>query len=479
MRLEDMKHDFPSMPEEIREMIEREVDRQVKTERPEFQRRGRAAGRTIAASVAAVMILGTTVFAGARAYRVSRNSVGEHGVEVKITNETGEDTAQKALEIPNVRMEVGYLPDGMVQKEEGKYSYEDALAKGGVSLLLYKMDTGDEKFSVRHEDVQSSEDVTINGYEGVYLESPSLSEDDISFNQRLYVAYTDVHYVLEMYIASDVAKEEAVKIAEGIRLTAADDGENEGIVSAWNWSDYQKGLEESRQQEAEDFDKSYAVAKEEMENTHAVGEGFLVEKESGLFAKITDVQVADDLSLLDPARTDEEMKGETDENGKLLPADIQYVRKGSADVLSEAVSSRQVPQKLVYVTAEYTNTGTEELSDVLFFGSLLRICEQDGQMRMPSGDGYLFEKPQDGDAWTDAVNRGMSAFWEMQYYDAHGGERGNNYMDRLQPGETKTVHMAWIVTEEELEFLHVSLNPSGGLEFSESSLETGYVDIRQ
>ena len=38
MRLEDMKHEFPKMPEEMRKMIEREVEKQVKTERPQFGR---------------------------------------------------------------------------------------------------------------------------------------------------------------------------------------------------------------------------------------------------------------------------------------------------------------------------------------------------------------------------------------------------------------------------------------------------------
>lgn len=465
------------MPEEMREMIEREVDRQVKTEHASFKRSGRVAGRTIAASVAAVMILGTTAFAGVRAYRMRQEPVGDYGVEVNITKEKGKEVGKGQVEIPNVKMEVGYLPDGMVQTEEGKYSYEENLAKGGISLLLYKMDTGDEKFLVRHEDVLTSEDVTINGHEGVYLASPQLYEDDITFNQRLYVAYTDVHYVMEMFIASDVAKEEALKMAEGIRLVPTDE-ENGEIVSTCNWSDYQKGQDESAGQ-TEESDARVVVAKEEMANTHAVGESFLVDKENALSAKITDVQIADDLSLLDPAHTDEDMKKETGDDGKLIPADIQYVKEGSANALSEVISSRQAPQKLVYATVEYTNTGTKELSDVLFFGNLLRIAEKDGQMEMSDSFGYLFESPSEGDAWTNVCNRGYSSLYEMQYYDVTGGERGNNYIDSILPGETKTVHMGWIVTEEELDYLYVSLDTFGGAEFSDSSLEMGYVDIRR
>lgn len=474
MRLEDLKHEFPAMPKEMREMIEREVEKQVKTEHPRFKRGTKAAGRTIAASVAAVMLLGTTVFAGVRAYRLRQEPAGTHGVEVKITNEG--DKAETPLEIPDVKMEVGYLPEGMVQTEEGKYSYEEDLYKGGISLLLYKMDTGDEKFEVVHDDISLSENFTVNGYEGVYLESPNLYEDDISFNQRIYVAYTDVHYVLEMYAASDVAKEEAVKIAEGIKLIPAGDGEGAANVSACNWSEYQEAAAANEQYDASDLETESTVAEEKMANTHAVGERFPSGQE-GLTLKVTDVQVADDISLLNPALVDEELKNETDENGNLLPADIQYIKEGDADSLSEVVRSRQVPQKLVYVTVEYANEGEEELSDVLFMGTLERITKKDGQMHMSMG--YSYEEPKEGDAWSIACNRGLSAYQEMYYYDVFGGERNNNYIDSILPGETKTVHMGWIVTEEELGFLYLNLDTYGGMEFSESSLALGYVDIRQ
>ena len=148
---------------------------------------------------------------------------------------------------------------------------------------------------------------------------------------------------------------------------------------------------------------------------------------------------------------------------------------GDTDSLSEEISSREVPQKLIYATIEYQNTSSEEMTDVLFFGELARIRENGGQMQI-LGD----EAPSEGDAWDRAVHHGLSASWEMVFYDVHGGERGNNYIESLKPGETATVHMAWVVTEEELGTLYLTLDPSGGAyEFTESSLSIGYVDIRQ
>lgn len=489
MRFEDMKYDFPKMPEEMRNMIETEVKRQL-TVNGQHPHKGRwAVGKTLAASIAAVMFLGTTAFAGVSIYRMQREPVGDYGVNVKISETEGSQadaegtkTAQEPFEIPDVKMEVGYLPDGMVQTETGKYSFKDNLYKGGVSIVFYRMDTGDGQFEMLHGDVLASEDISVNGHEGVYLQYPHLYEEETTFDQRIYVAYTDVHYVMEMYAASDVTKEEAIKIAEGIRLLPAEGQQDGNYVSALNWSAYLQSKEDIQSEQTE-FAARITATKEEMKNTHAVGESFSVEKTGidayeGLTAKVASVQVADNISLLDPAYIKEELRNETDADGKLLPATIQYIKAGSTEALSEVVKSRQVPQKLVYATVEYTNTGEKELSDVLFAGDLARMQKEQGQMRMLTGQSY--EEPTDGDTWTMAANRGLSSFYEMLYYDVRGGGRNNNHITSIQPGETVTVHMGWIVTEEELEKLYLSLDTfGGGAEFSDSSLDLGYVDLRQ
>ncbi len=491
MRLDDLKEEFPKMPEGMKAMIEREVEKQIKTERVQFNRRKRTAGKVVAASLAAVLLFGTSVYAGVRAYRMQQEKDGDYGVKVSVAGEddadAGDTTVTQTPEsIPNIKMEVGYLPEGMVQTEEGKYSYEDARAKGGVSICFYRMNTGDDKFEVYHSDVAESENFTVNGFDGVYLRSPNLYEEEISFNQRIYVAYTDVHYVMKMYIASDVTKAEAMKIAQGIRVTPTEETKGLAVVNAEDWSSYQASLKMRDEVASDDPGMAYAVAKEQMANTHKIGERFSAEKNGNenykwLEMQVSDVKVADDLSLLDPAHVDEDLTAAVGADGKILPATIQYIKEGGSDSLSEVVKERQVAQKLVYATVEYTNTGDKTLHDVLFFGNLTRICEKDGQMQIcfkDSRDSY--ETPKAGDTWTRAVNQGRSSFWEMQYYDVTGGERGNNYIDSIQPGETVTVHMAWFVTGEELSSLYLSLDTFGGAgDFADTALAMGYVDIRQ
>ncbi|MEY8389921.1 DUF4367 domain-containing protein [Lachnospiraceae bacterium 45-W7] len=477
MRLEDIKYDFPKMPKEMRDMIEREVEKQIKVEQPQFAKNRRRTGRIAAASLAAVMLCGTTVFAGVGIYRMQQEKVGAHGVNVSISGDT-ENTSdsgamvetQKTLTIPNVKLEVGYLPEGMVKTEHGKYSYENARNKGGVSMAFFRMDNGDDKFQVQHGDVAASEDISVNGHDAVYLQYPNLYEEDITFNQRIYVAFTDVHYVMEMYVASDVSKEEAVKIAEGVKLVPTEDLKDEDLVVAQNWSEYQEHADEAQSVE---YVSKASISKEEMKNTHKIGDSLSLGE--GLEAKVSKVQVADDIGLLDASLLDEDFKKEVDENGKLRPATIQYVKDGGMDNLSEEVKAREAAQKLVYATVEYTNTTQKEMTDVLFSADLPRIAEVDGKMQIVED-----EQPGEGEEWQRAINHGLSSFWEMTYYDVHGGERGNNYIASIKPGETVTVHVAWIVLEEELDNLYLNLDPSGGCyEFDDTSLATGYVDIRQ
>lgn len=134
-----------------------------------------------------------------------------------------------------------------------------------------------------------------------------------------------------------------------------------------------------------------------------------------------------------------------------------------------------MPQKLVYATVEYTNTGSSEINSYLFWGSLVKIAENGNQMEM-----YRGNQSETSTTWDYAVVEGAAGFTEMWYYDVHGGERKNNYMNHLKAGETAVVHMAWIVPEEELKYLYLNLDSFGGTyEFDESALKTGYVDIRR
>ena len=84
-----------------------------------------------------------------------------------------------------------------------------------------------------------------------------------------------------------------------------------------------------------------------MKNLHKIGEEFAVTGEAdgesqNLRIKVTDVKVTDDVAILDPVFMDRDML-DVDENGKLLPDTISYIKAGDGiNTLDEVISSREV-----------------------------------------------------------------------------------------------------------------------------------------
>ena len=431
------------------------------------------------ASLAATFVLGTTIFAGTKLYRMSSSPQGNYGMTTKIEKTDATENTEKIDPAPQLAMKLSYLPDGMTETEEGKYSYEQTPGQGGISIVFYQMDTGDEAFWMQDHYVTESENIQVGNHDGVYEKMQNIVGDDTAFDQMIYVTYPEYHYVMQMYVGHDVTKEEACKVAEGIILAPSEELADGTVISPYNWSDYEDAMAENS---GEDEALKTTVTAEEMKNLHKIGEEFAVTGETdgesqNLRIKVTDVKVTDDVAILDPVFMDRDML-DVDENGKLLPDTISYIKAGDGiNTLDEVISSREVPRKLVYVTLEYTNAGETELTDVLFFSSVMKIREKDGVYEICGG-----EQPKEGDVW-DTVQADSSSLEhgeEMAYYDVTGGERGNNYFGSIKAGETKILHVGFVVDEDALPYLYLNTGTSGSsYTFTEQDLEQGLVDIRQ
>lgn len=533
MRTEDLKNGFPKMPEDMRAMVERQVRMQLQidqnieesgfqqTESAQRNSPRRTARKTRRSpqkitliGLAAAMVLGTTVFAGFAGsilYKMHSEQVGTYGAKTTVSLESETDTAPAAGtesgnpavctdDVPDVKLSLSYLPEGMEKAEgETKFHYNtDTGLQGGISIAAYSMDMGDDAFEVLDTDVISQEDLQISGHDGVYLEKQrSASGDTIA---TIYIFYPEVHHVLQMWIGPDVSKDEAMKVAEGIELIPLAEGEKADVGLNWAWSSFVE-----TQQETEIYQTMDPVA--EMEHTHAVGESFSIpawaeyedgtsvptyaENENGeiildengwpiypdlLSAKVVSVEISDDLSLLSETDLiDSAWLLAEGEDGKLTDNEIQYIKSGNGvDTVDEIIKTEQVPQKLVYVTVDFTNTGDAALKNINFNGSLLPIIHTENGYTV-----YDRAKQDTGGQWDKTENTGAAFFGEMTYFDCQGTGTGNgtNYIDTLAPGETATVHMAWIVNEDELQYMYLSFRDV--LEMSEDGLAIGYVDIRQ
>ena len=143
MRLEDIKDTFPKMPEDIKNMTEKEVAVQIKGRQEESmnpekarqsgkkedkenakvikyrKKKKNAARRMLVASMVAALALATTVCAGV-VYQMHNEKVGKYGVKTKIEGQQPAETENRKTETDYVELTASYLPDGMMQTEEGK-----------------------------------------------------------------------------------------------------------------------------------------------------------------------------------------------------------------------------------------------------------------------------------------------------------------------------------------------------------------------
>lgn len=484
MKSEELREEYPQMPEELKNRVSMEVEKQMRSSRPKFTAR-----RIAVAAVAATFCVGTTV-AAAELYKLHGEKTGQYGLETTMEAEGQPDgtgiSKEGEINIPKVRIELGYLPEGMTtnSEERDNYSYAETPWQGGVSILLIRMDQGDEAFRVLDKGVLESEDIEVGIHSGVYLRRQSGETGGINMDQKIYLSFPEVHYVAEIAIGEDVTKEEALKIAEGMQLIRVEDGETLASEPAiTDWSVYSGNvMAEKDEDESIAWSPVLSIAKSEVpiympEDAFDIGMMTSKGENVTLQVKVKDVTVMDNISGLDERFLNDTIWEVTDEAGNLLPNTRSYLKEGDGvDTIHEVIDTRILPQKMVVVTMEYKNTTEDDLKDILFFNSVTAIDEVDGNYVMAR------ETPSAGDEWDFYQDSADLAQFggEMIYYTVRGGEdqNGSNYISSLKAGETITMEIGFLVNEEDLEHLYLSADPyTTAYEFNEYVCKSGFVNI--
>lgn len=469
-------------PEQVKSRIEKtlhllaEESAEEKKGRNLKQRRGRKCFTfrwAAAVAAAAVLCVGGTVIAASQIYRMQLEKEKEYQVNVGISVDT-----VLPEEVAEVEIKVNYLPEGFaLDQDKGIEHYyknpeiEDAGYMLGTPLLI------DEADPLTVLGAKDAETLKINGREAVYVNQQNTSNENWK-NGTVYLVFEDVNRILTVSMWGYADKEELLQIAENVELVPT--GKMVTCAELSRWSD----LINMQKEEQSENERLAEQAKEEanaqtadaqaMGNLHQIGDTFAVKSYAGedmaeltLSASVTDVQTADDLTLLTEQLIPEAWKELVGEDGTLMPVTLNYVKEGDgANTLDEVVRTEEKPVKLVYVTVEFTNTGDAAVRDAWFFAGMQYLMEEDGMYRM-----YQYTD----DSYDYIVDENRTDDWEMGYYDVTGGQRNNNYIPEIQPGETKAVHVAWLVTEDNLEHMYLDLTGSGAL--TEEALTTGLVKL--
>ena len=480
MRLEDMKNNIPETPEFIHLMIQDEIKKQLQDTKVINIRTGRKkkwTGTKVAAAIlAGALAASTIVYAGTNLYHMFIEKQGKYSISTGFEAKDKNEKIDLPAEIHDIDISAGYIPEGMEWIDEFHLQYPEHINSGGFSFSSVLLDNDDMGKVMQDKDVVDYEKRTFGSYEGVYLKFNKLWEE--SYDQRIYLFCPDIYRVITIYIGDDVLKEDAVKVVENLKIT-----ENETMMETadlYTWSELVSTEETSAEEEITSIEDDNLPI-------HQINDEFTIsgtgEDSNGNYVEnnkisvcVDSVQIEDDLQLLDQDRVPEKLLNEVGTDGKLKDNTLSYVKFGDGvDSVDQIVKTENVKQKLVYATITYTNRSDEEITHMLYLGSLMLLNHEDGTYEIyDPGD-------QSGDRFDRVIWNGGAKTREMQYYSvSEDYGNGGNYISSLKPDESVQVDMAWIVNENDLGHIYLNLNGDGAAyEFSDATLKMGLVDISQ
>ena len=440
--------------------------------------------RAAAVTCAVCLGVGGTAYAADALGLINLQRTAPYQVMMGIEDPAGDAGGTVPDVVDHYRLTLGYEPAGLHRDPgdmgangtfDGRFAdfYSDDFKQSLKVSVLYH-DT-DEAFPVSF--VADSETVDVNGRTAVLITSGAGAE---SRYLQLFIPFSDEHRVVVVG-ADETLRDELLAVARGVSLEAAGTVSREHL---WLLSDF---LAPPRN-EGTDDSALLQASHEQMGNLHAVGDTFpLSADDAGLFdraggddalaVQVTEVTCGDNLNALDCGEMiPDEWRALADADGTLRDAEITFRTWGDGvNSLDEVVATRTVPLTLVQAKVSYTNASDEAMDDVLFFGGLLSATE--------GVDGYrVFDRTSQVPGADDARMAPSVGTGEMFYYDVDGKRPTDdpdspNYIRHLEPGQTATVTMAWLVPSDEVGQLFLTLNSSGYC-FDEDALALGYVDVR-
>ena len=478
MRLDELKNDFPDIPDFVHDMIQEEVEKQVNSSNiTPIQRKSkfnRSISRGAAAAAVCIIATSTVAYAGTKFYHMYLEKQGNYGTLTTIKSDENSEDVKLPEEIHEISVTSNYIPEGMEWIAEGyKLGYKDTFDTAGITVDTVLMDEKSLDKSLLDRNVIESENHVFGSYDGIYLKYNTINGEN-SFDQRIYLLCPEEYRVLILYIGNTISKEEAYKFADNLVITEEDEMIKTADMTAWSdiieptvyadKIDVTNGQLSVRQiGEAFNLD-SYA------EDNN--GNNITTDK---VTACVDKVQIADNLQLLDSDKIPKAWKTAVDANGKLVQNHLSYIKKGDGvNNLDSVVREENMDQKLLFLTVTYTNISEEELNHMLYLGTLIALSKQN--------DGtYTIYMPgtEAGEDYDYYISDSVAKTAEMTYSSVQDDYRnGKNYIPSLKPGESVQVNMAWIVNEKDLENLYLNLNDTGGCyEISERMCHTGVVYV--
>ena len=384
------------------------------------------------AAASVLVVLPATVYAADKIYQ---SFIEKNGYQTNIRVQQEEESVK---EIVPVKLEATYLPEGSEEEYVGSFKYyvpEEGEDYGhSVSLNLTKLDVEDWTFSTHY--TLDYQEFQAGKYQAYLVKR----DGEEGFNQEMYVVFDDYGYMVTAYLGHEITEEEAVKIAEGLKLTETDEAHASSAASL-------------AQIEAAEKRKGEYVAKKAEKNYYKQGE--LFENTQGFLYTVKSVEVLDNINSLNKEyfRCDgyAMMKGIVDASGNILPYERENIVYGDGvNTLNQLNGTESVNRRFVSVTLEVTNPegNTKNRDDEAFvYGQIYFLSE------MEENPFYYGIEP---------------IYFDRSDYNS---ESSHYYFTTIEEGKTLTCHLGYLIDEDKLDEMY--------LDWSVSAEVMELVDIKQ
>lgn len=329
----------------------------------------------------------------------------------------------------------GWLPEGLVCREDGKY-YDEGAGKS-MTPEFYKLPSDTMTLSAMTKYVTDQQTYTTeNGNTVMYVQR------DAGFDE-MWVAFTDTLYVARLYV-DGMTEEETRGIAEHLTLVPAE------TETAVIWDDtYAKP-------DTEGGEMTISLQFEPKNlNLCNVGDTVaLSDTDGGDFSvTINSVTLQDDFTGIntDCIGLDADYSDYLDKNGKITTKRSLIHPGDGIDSLDEVISEETTTMQVLVLELTYTNIGTES-AGVGIFAPLFQIDDGNQVVDMVWKDDNRYIWETTGDLMADNC---FFSFATQQTHEKNG-------ISDLAPGESATVQLAYLVDEDWLGNLYLDLvDPSG------------------
>lgn len=416
-------------PHVFSDRYQKQKQKQEELLMPKKSIRGRKTIVIAAILAAAVVAIPTSAYAVNRIYQASIQSTGSYQKDVVI------DAGDSTLDTRTQSLQVGWMPDGMtLDKNSGKY-HDDQ--NRGVTMLFWKMQDGDLLQTV-NRGIVHSETETINGNQVFFLQrdSANLPDGQMDYRNIVWVAFSNTPYAAQFYATDDLTKEELTQIAEHLSLSPAEQ------ETASLWQPEESLIESSGAAPATACDVnqlSYVNIGDTLTTEETVSLTLDALSTQNTFAGISTDGIGQDCDYSSYQNAD----GTIADNTRTW-----YSYGDGVNTLDEAIKTETIPQTILTFQLTYTNNGTEAVETC--------VCPQLFRMQA-DGTFPAYTEEAETEYYVDSCDLNMTG--EFFSFSSSGSHSKNNVL--LQPGETQTVTVAFVVDADQLDELYLVPAPHG------------------